>query len=140
MKFINNKKNLCILDKIEILFSQLTKYTTQYAEQLNMEMQQFIQSIIFNDFKERINAKICKRFNIYISDKEFKNIENITIEESKSNRKYFTAQPAAKAAPSAAAKAYISAQEAAAHKAIKMAHKYALFKHSKKQRPKLNVF
>ena len=132
MKFINNKKNLCILDKIEILFSQLTKYTTQYAEQLNMEMQQFIQSIIFNDFKERINAKICKRFNIYISDKEFKNIENITIEESKSNRKYFTAQPAAKA--------YISAQEAAAHKAIKMAHKYALFKHSKKQRPKLNVF
>ena len=129
MKFINNKKNLCILDKIEILFSQLTKYKTQYAEQLNMEMQQFIQSIIFNDFKERINAKICKRFNIYISDKEFKNIENITIEESKSNRKYFTAQPAAKAA-----------QEAAAHKAIKMAHKYALFKHSKKQRPKLNVF
>jgi hypothetical protein len=31
MKFINNKKNLCILDKIEILFSQLTKCITQYA-------------------------------------------------------------------------------------------------------------
>lgn len=100
-------------------------------------MQPFLQSIIFNDFKERINAKICKRFNIYISDKEFKNIENITIEESKSNRKHFTA-PAPP--PAAAQKAYISAQEAAAHKAIKMAHKYALFKHSKKQRPKLNVF
>jgi hypothetical protein len=98
-----------------------------------MEMQPFLQSIIFNEFKERINAKICKRFNIYISDKEFKNIENITIEESKSNRKHFTA-------PAPAPKAYISAQEAAAYKAIKMAHKYALFKHSKKQRPKLNVF
>jgi len=102
-----------------------------------MEMQPFLQSIIFNEFKERINAKICKRFNIYISDKEFKNIENITIEESKSNRKHFTA-PAP--APAPAPKAYISAQEAAAYKAIKMAHKYALFKHSKKQRPKLNVF
>lgn len=89
---------------------------------------QFLQSIIFNEFKERINAKICKRFNIYISDKEFKTIENTTIEESKSNRKHFTAQ------------AQAQAQALAAHKAIKMAHKYALFKHSKKQRPKLNVF
>ena len=91
---------------------------------------QFLQSIIFNEFKERINAKICKRFNIYISDKEFKTIENTTIEESKSNRKHFTA-PAPAPAPAPAL---------AAHKAIKMAHKYALFKHSKKQRPKLNVF
>jgi hypothetical protein len=89
-----------------------------------MEMQQFIQSyniqsIVFNDFKERIIARLFKRFQIYISDEEFKNIENATIEEAA--RKHYAAQ-------------------IAADKARKKAHKYALFKQSKKQRPLLNVF
>jgi hypothetical protein len=87
-----------------------------------MEMQQFIQSyniqsIVLNDFKERIIARLFKRFQIYISDEEFKNIEHSAIEEA--CRKHYAAQ-------------------IAADKARKKTQ-YASFKQSKKQKP-INVF
>jgi len=87
-------------------------------------MQQFIQSyniqsIVLNDFKERIIKRIFKRFQIHISDEEFKNIEHSAIEEA--CRKQYT-------------------EHNEQDKARKKAHKYALFKQSKKQKPILNVF
>ena len=51
-----------------------------------MNMQQYendiIQNIIFNNFKERIISRLFNRYNIYISNDEFKRIEGRSIEEA----------------------------------------------------------
>ena len=55
-----------------------------------MNMHQYendiIRNIIFNNFKERIISRLFNRYNIYISNDEFKRIEGRSIEEA--NRSY----------------------------------------------------
>jgi len=87
-----------IFHKIEIL-SQYNNRTTnnkQDKRTKNMNIQQYeydiIQNIIFKNFKERIISRLFNRYKIYISNEEFKRIEECSIEETKKAYAYVKAK------------------------------------------------
>ena len=87
-----------IFHKIEIL-SQYNNQTTnnkQDKRTKNMNIQQYeydiIQNIIFKNFKERIISRLFNRYKIYISNEEFKRIEECSIEETKKAYAYVKAK------------------------------------------------
>jgi len=61
-----------------------------------MNIQQYeydiIQNIIFKNFKERIISRLFNRYKIYISNEEFKRIEECSIEETKKAYAYVKAK------------------------------------------------
>jgi hypothetical protein len=60
-----------------------------------MHENDIIQNIIFNNFKERIISRLFNRYKIYISNEEFKRIEERSIEEAKKAYAYAKARAAA---------------------------------------------